>query len=248
MTILIKPSAVNFKPSDFEVITVTESASDGLSGQNSEPVLTEMYRRVFKREELNKSFVDHEELGPMLVMTAVVKDSKPISLPGQTIYDDAGHELDFACSYGLGDRVVQDNFHVGGTDLNLIAEQRGTLGYTLQVEKSSSLMIGTAVNFVITPKNPGLVYATVKSCDVFKGDENDDGVTIIGMNSMGQDADMCVNPIINSQLQTFSSKEALIGSWTAFKWNTDRLQSNAEGQTLSCKIGLSKVHKILVLF
>ena len=104
--------------------------------------------------------------------------------------------------------------------------------YRIVVEDNKE--IGDRVKFTITPVNEGLVFATVKSCDVTRGT---DELTIIGH---GADQP-CTNPIVQAAAETpfFSSKGEIEGSWKAFKWSTKQ-ENNLETQGLSCTIGLSK--------
>ena len=98
-----------------------------------------------------------------------------------------------------------------------------------------STEIGDEVNFTITPSNPDLVFATVKSCDVSRAGQS---ITIIGHKQ-----EKCLNTLIGASAKdnrTFSSKQSIHGSWTAFKWATSRGLADQEAQALSCTISLSK--------
>ena len=235
MTVLIKPSAVFFAPDGFE--TVQFEAEDGPVDEEGNPVMIDMYKRIFNRDELTPSFEDD---GKELVMSVDISEaSKGYKWRDQVIYDHAGHHLNFACTYEMGDRLIKDDFDVKGHNTEISAANSGHLGYTMKV-KEESYAIGTTVNFEIVPKNPNLVYASILSCDVFKGEDHQNGATIIGIDADGEEADMCVNPIIKSQLSEYSTMGTLKGSWTSFKWRTDIL-NKVEDQTLSCKIALTKV-------
>ena len=111
------------------------------------------------------------------------------------------------------------------------AENTGTLVYNLVVEDNKS--IGDRIKFTITPVNEGLVFATVKSCDVTRGN---DKLTIIG-----HEDDHCTNPVAQASAVTplFTSDTAIEDSWIAFKWSTTS-DNNVEAQGLSCTIGLSQ--------
>ena len=233
MTVLIKPSAVFFKPVGFETVQVEEGVDE-----EDNPVMVDMYRRIFTRDELTPSFEDN---GKELVMSVDINEaSKGHKWRNQIIYDHTGHHLNFACTYDMGDRLVKDDFDVKGHNVDISATGSGHLGYTLKI-KEESYAIGSTVNFEIAPKNPGLVYASVLSCDVYKGEDHHNGVTIIGVDADGEEADMCVNPVIKSELTEYSTMETLKGSWTSFKWRTDIL-NKVEDQTLSCTIALTKVN------
>lgn len=235
LTALIKPSAVFFMPDGFESVQF----ADGVD-ENGAPIMVEMYQRVFPREELTKSFKNDPVFGRMLVMSVKISEpSKPYKWRDQVVYNNSGHHLDFQCNYELGDKTLRDDMTVEGHDIDILVEETGQLGYELRVIEDS-YNIGSTVNFEIIPKNPDLVYASVKSCDIYKGTDATNAVTIIGLNSDGQEADMCSNPIISSTLSEYSSMGTLAGSWTSFKWRTDVLVKN-EDQTLQCNIALTEV-------
>ena len=90
---------------------------------------------------------------------------------------DTAENFTFKCRYSLADQTVTDNYEVTGQDTEALAEGTGTLGYSLSVT-TKNVEIGDDVSFTVTPTNPGLVYATIKSCDVSYDSQD---VTIIGM-------------------------------------------------------------------
>ena len=73
-------------------------------------------------------------------------------------------QLVLKCKYPLDDKTISDNFDVTGQDIQATAEGTGSLGYTLNVK--SDYNIGDKVEFELIPDNPGLVAATIKSCEV----------------------------------------------------------------------------------
>ena len=89
---------------------------------------------------------------------------------------DTAENFTFKCRYSLADQTVTDNYEVTGQDTEALAEGTGTLGYSLSVT-TENVEIGDEVSFTVTPTNAGLVYATIKSCDV---SYNSEDVTIIG--------------------------------------------------------------------
>ena len=187
-------------------------------------------RGVFAREELTKSF-SFENGQKWLVMTKVLggDDCNQLVVDGVTICSEVAEKITLRCLYSLADRSIDNNFAVTGQDTQSTAENIGTLGYDLVVEDQK--MIGQTVKFTIRPLNEGLVYATVKSCDVTN---NGDSLTIIGHGTPS-----CTVPIINAKALTtsFTSNKNIEGSWTAFKWSTTY---NQEAQGLKCTIGLSE--------
>ena len=138
--------------------------------------------------------------------------------------------MDTGIVQNIADQDLTDDFQVTGQDTTATAENTGTLEYNLTVEDGD---IGDQIKFTVSPVNPNLVYATVKSCDVIKGDNE---LTIVGHGSQS-----CTNPIVNTLALTdfFSSQGDIEGSWKAFKWST-ATKDNVESQSLSCKIGLSQ--------
>ena len=187
-------------------------------------------RGIFAREELTKSF-SFENGQNWLVMTKVLGGDgcTQLVIDGVTICSEVDQKITLRCLYSLADRSIDDKFAVTGQDTESVAENIGSLGYNLVVE--SGRMIGQTVKFAISPVNEGLVYATVKSCDVTN---NGDALTIIGHGTPS-----CTNPIINAKSLTtsFTSNSKIEGSWTAFKWSTTY---NQEAQGLKCTIGLSE--------
>ena len=155
---------------------------------------------------------------------------------GVTVCVATGNSFQFTCIYDLDDKTISDDqFTVTGQDVATEAENTGNLGYDLTV--SDNTEIGNTVTFTISPKNDGLVAATVKSCSV--GSAGQTSVTIIG-----QDDNKClegkVNAAAHSDTPNLSSTGDILGSWTAFKWSTSTESEDAETQTLSCIIALTQ--------
>ena len=187
--------------------------------------------------------------GTDLVLSTTVGSTsgERVSIDGVSVCVDTGESFTFKCRYPLTDQTVTDQFDVSGQDTEssaantgkkdyltmIFSKYLGTLGYTLTTDQTNE--IGDEVNFTITPKNPDLVFATVKSCDVSRAGQS---ITIIGHKQ-----EKCLNPLIGASAKsnkTFSSKQSIHGSWTAFKWATSRGLADQEAQSLSCTIGLSK--------
>jgi len=238
MTVVIKPSAVFFLPEGFSEVKLQEGETD-----QGDPIMVDIYKRVFSRAELTPTFEDGQDGKHLIMSVDISENSKGYKWRDQVVYDHSGHHLSFVCKYDMGDRTVKDDFTIEGHDFEATATNTGNLGYTLKVLEEN-YEIGSTVTFEIEPKNADLVYASLKSCDVFKGTALTNGATIIGVNGEGQDADMCVNPVIKSQLTHFSSMGKLSGSWTSFKWRTD-IQNKIEDQTLQCEIALSTTKSTL---
>ena len=99
-----------------------------------------------------------------------------IKVDGVDVCVDTAENFTFKCKYSLADQTVSDNYDVTGQNTEAQAEGTGTLGYSLSVT-TPNVEIGEKVSFRVTPTNPGLVFATIKSCDV---SYNGDDVTIIG--------------------------------------------------------------------
>ena len=183
---------------------------------------------VFVRSELTAEFS-----GDYLIMKKVLGGDgcTEIVVDGVTVCAAVDETITLQCKYSLADQTVADTFEVTGQDTEAAAEGTGTLGYNLVVEDDK--LIGQTITFTITPVNEGLVYATVKSCDVTKDGQ---ALTIIGHGT-----DHCVNPIINAAAITerFTSTDVIQGSWTVFKWSTF-VADNIEKQGLTCTIALSE--------
>ena len=154
-----------------------------------------------------------------------------VTVDGVKLCKEVDETITLQCKYDLKDQTIDDSFQVTGQDTAATAEGTGTLDYTITVEDNKK--IGDTVKFTISPVNDNLVYATVKSCDVVRGNA---ALTIIGH---GQEH--CTNPIINAKAVTslFTSQSDIEGTWTAFKWSTTKA-NNVESQSLRCTIGLSE--------
>jgi len=198
------------------------------------------YVATFTQADLTPTFE-----GDNLIMTKSIDETYPIKINDKdgnkiTVYKQTGHSLSFKCSYALEDKVVKQDFNVAGHDHEDSAENTGNLGYKLKMIENCDLdpdncvlyKIGSTAGFTITPNNPDLVYASIKSCEVHR---NSAHVQIIG-----EGGDMCLNKFLNSQLTSYTSKYQLSGSFTAFKWSTTVGDPDPEGQSLECTIGLSK--------
>ena len=190
-------------------------------------------RVTFDRSELTPSFetIDGDNY---LVMSKVLGGDgcTQVVVDGVTICQEVGETVTLRCLYNLEDQTVSDDFDVTGQNTQATAENTGTLGYNLVVEQNKN--IGDTIKFTLTPINAGLVYATVKTCDVTKAGSK--ALTIVGHGT-----DHCTNPVVNVKALTnnFSSDNAVEGTWTAFKWSTTAA-NNVEAQGLSCTIGLSE--------
>ena len=204
-------------------MTATLRGVVGGYGQDTNGVIT------FALAELTSSFDTNNNL----VMTKVLGGDgcTQIIVDGVTVCSEVDETVTLKCKYSLADQDVSDNYQVTGQDTAATAEGTGSLDYTLTVEDNKN--IGDTIKFTITPKNAGLVYATVKSCDVTK---DNDALTIVG-----HGAPHCTNPVVNTAAVTalFTSQSTIEGTWTAFKWSTTEA-NNVEAQGLSCTIGLSE--------
>lgn len=209
-------------------LTATLRNISGAYGQNAEGEIT------FTRDELTPSF----DTDNNLVMSVDLGGDgcTQAQVDGVSVCTGVGETITLQCKYSLADVQIEDSFEVTGQDTATTAEGTGSLGYTLSVEDNKA--IGESVQFTITPVNEGLVYATVKHCEVTNGAaDNDDELTIIGHGVEG-----CTNPVVNAAADTtrFTSQEEIQGTWTAFKWST-AAADNVEAQGLRCTIGLSQL-------
>ena len=190
---------------------------------------------TFTADDLQSSF---SEDGNFLIMTKTFGGDgcDKITVDGVEVCSQVDETITLQCKYPLADQTVTDTFDVTGQDTVASAENTGTLGYTLSVDANTA--IGEVVKFTISPINSGLVYATVKSCDVTNSDaSNNDRLTIIG-----HGAAHCLNPVVGARAITnlLTSNDDIEGSWVAFKWSTATTDPDAEGQGLSCTIALSE--------
>ena len=195
----------------------------GSYGQSGSGAIT------FARDELTPKFS-----GNFLIMEKVLGggDCNRVDVDGVAVCTEVAETVTLQCKYSLADQTIDDTFDVTGQDTTATAEGTGSLDYTLVVEDNKA--IGDTVKFTITPVNSGLVFATVKSCDVTH--DNGDALTIVGHGS-----EHCTNPVVNAAALTnrFTSNAVIEGTWKAFKWST-ATTDNVESQGLSCKIGLSE--------
>merc|ERR1719197_1563486 len=77
-------------------------------------------------------------------------------------------ELNFRCTYALGDITLSSDIAVSGHDDEMDAEGEGELIYTM--EATTEVQIGKSIEVTITPKNPDLVFASIQQCRVVYGD------------------------------------------------------------------------------
>ena len=155
-----------------------------------------------------------------------------IQVDGLEVCSAVAEKITVQCKYSLADQTLDDApFQVTGQDSQSEAKNTGILKYNLEVDNDKN--IGQDINFKIIAVNPGLVFATIKSCDVVKDSVK---LTIIG-----HGADHCTNPIVGATALTnnFSSNNVIQGKWTAFKWSTTS-ENSVESQALECIIGLSE--------
>ena len=184
----------------------------------------------FTADQLESSFVSEGGVN-FLVLTKVVggTDCLEIEVDGVKVCKEVAEQITLKCMYSLADVDLSDDFSVSGQDTLATAENTGTLGYSLEVNDAD---IGDPVTFTVIPKNPGLVYATIKSCDVKKGT---DEITIVGHN-----AESCTNAVVNVKdiTDNLTSKDNIQGQLKSFKWSTSG--ASVEAQTLTCTIGLTE--------
>lgn len=174
-------------------------------------VAGDFYEATLNQGDLDSSFEGSE----WLVMKKTVTESYEVTVKDKngndlTVYKQGGHSLTFTCKYSLADQILKEApFTVSGSDFKDEATGTGTLGYDLEMVENCSLeptdctlyKIGSKVEFTVTPDNPGLVYAYVKSCEVHRGANH---VQIIG-----EHGDMCLNKFLKSQLTSYLSQEEL---------------------------------------
>ena len=183
---------------------------------------------TFGVDQLTKKFE-----GNFLILEKVFGDDEctKISVDGVEVCSAVAEKITVQCKYSLAEKTIRDDFQITGQNTEAKAESAGTLMYNLEIDDDKN--IGQEITFRITPVNSGLVFATIKSCDITKGD---DKLTIIG-----HGADHCTNPIVGVAALTdnFSSDSVIGGKWTAFKWSTTS-ENNIESQGLECIIELSE--------
>ena len=188
----------------------------------------DFYTATFNQADLTPTFE-----GDNLIMTKAIEETYPIKINDEdgnkvTVYKQTGHTLSFKCSYALEDKVVKQNLNVAGHDHKDSAENTGTLGYKLEMIENCDLdpdncvlyKIGSTAGFTITPINPDLVYASIKSCEVHR---NSVHVQIIG-----EGGDMCLNKFLNSQLTSYTSMNQLAVSFL-IKYVLSKLLKNYSG-------------------
>ena len=187
---------------------------------------------TFGVDELTKKFE-----GEFLILEKVFGSDEctKIKVDGTEVCSEVAEKITVQCKYPLEEMKVENGFAVTGQNVVAEAENSqqatGVLKYNMEVDNDKN--IGQDINFKITPATPGLVYATIKSCDVVKDSVK---LTIIGHGAEG-----CTNSIVDvaALTESFSSDDVIEGKWTAFKWSTTS-ENNAESQTLECIIGLSE--------
>jgi len=162
--------------------------------------------------------------------------------------DTVSVSYSFTCNYSLADQEVDQEVHVQANQVVDSSEStgEGALQYDLLVGTGDDLsatqfdtVMGEVVNFKISPKTAGIVFATVKSCTIsFDTDSGTESINIIGHNAK----DMCYLDAVGAMWTdptAVSSKGDISGQWKAFQWVSNGL-STIENQKLSCTIGLSQ--------
>ena len=171
---------------------------------------------------MEKEFVN--EIGKdwmKLSATVGFTECEEFTVDGKTLCKDYAREYTFVCRYELGDHDVADSYVVSGQDKLVAAEGTGELLYTLEGKVGKytknlhflvdeTVSIGKAVNLRVIPVNPGVVFATVKSCDVIF---NNVHVTIFG-----HKIDKCLTTVLGSSWQTdYASSTDTIRGRTGFQ-------------------------------
>jgi len=183
-------------------------------------------------DDLDQSFTVNEIDEHVLVLSKrfEIAGCDSVKVDGTSVCRQVGRTYNFQCWYPLRDFDVDSTFQVTGTDHEDHAAGQGNLEYTLAVD--SAVQIGQRFNMKVVPKNPGLVYATVKSCYVMF---NEQEVAMFGHNQP-----KCINNWLGASWLTefASSRDTVEGYWTAFKWSTS--SNKVEEQQLKCNIALSR--------
>jgi len=138
----------------------------------------------------------------------------------------------FTCIYDLADQTLDDNYVVGPANItHSEAIGTGSVNYILEVEEEVAM--GDVIKFQIIPKTPNVVFATVKSCTVKQGANNN--VPIFGYNNKP----MCfLEPAEAGWTNDASSLVTIDGYWRSFQWYDNGVLEK-EPQSLVCTIGLS---------
>ena len=171
----------------------------------------ELLTKFFSAAEAVKTFENQElKLSITIGQECEKVDVGGVTLCTNIISDDK--VLQFTCSYELKDQTITSaNFDVKPsepTDL-VTAESSGTINYELILDEQFTL--GDNVNFEIVPKTVGVVYATVKSCEVKTSEQQ---VSIFGYN----DKPMCFLEALGASWNTAaSSREKISGQWRSFQ-------------------------------
>ena len=90
----------------------------------------------------------------------------------------------------------------------------------------------------ITPKNPGLVYASIQHCKVKYN--NYEMPLMVG--SSGESGTYNLKPVcvFGTEIPNSSNMQTLDFSWTAFKWSSAASDSFTENQKVECTVKLTK--------
>ena len=119
---------------------------------------------TFGVDKLTKKFE-----GDYLILEKVFggDECTKMQVDGTEVCSAVAEKITVQCKYSLADQILDEApLQVTGQDTQSKAENTGTLKYNLEVDNDKN--IGQDITFKITPVNPGLVYATIKSCDVVR--------------------------------------------------------------------------------
>ena len=90
----------------------------------------------------------------------------------------------------------------------------------------------------ITPKTPGLVYASIQQCKVMFS--NYEMPLMVGESEESGTYNLEPVCVFGTEIPNSSSMQTLNFSWIAFKWFTSAADSFTENQKVECTIKLTK--------
>merc|ERR1719454_514568 len=206
------------------------------------------YNRVYSADDhdVTKTFdqVDGKDVLKMSVLASEFNDNdavcdNEVTVNGLGVCTSAVKAAyKFTCVYPLDDQVIEQDVEVqfqATFEVETEAEQSGRINYDLVVD--NEVTMGNTVNFIVKPKTPGIVFATVKSCSIKMGSNQ---IDIFGHNGK----DMCYLEELGAAWADKSSGSGDVsGHYTAFQFMNNGL-NEAEDQSFSCTIGLSEEENV----
>ena len=191
--------------------------------------------RVWNADQFGSEGETTFEDDALILKKTISANCKNKKIDGVTVCLEEGHNLEFKCRYLLQTTTVTSSIDVQGYDTKVSGEGEGKLNYKLTVV-DDNVNIGETVHVEIEAINKNLVWHAIQDCHISKGD---DPFQILWFTRTFKDLVYFCPNVLETAIETKSSRDTTKFSWTAFKWSTSASNQN-EKQTVTCTISLSE--------